>query len=64
MIFPAFARREDGIPCTEAEWDQTEPYLVPQLKALIARYSKLGENAFYKYYMPVDTTLEQALKTL
>jgi len=62
--FPAFARREDGIACTEAEWDQTAPYLVPQLNALIARYSKLGENAFYKYYMPVDTTLEQALKTL
>ena len=58
--FPAWARKNDGILCTEAEWDESAPYLVPQLKALIARYSKLGENAFYKYYLPVDTTLEAA----
>ena len=62
--FPAFARRKDGIGCTEAEWDATAPYLVPQLKALISRYSKLGENAFYKYYLPVDTTVDEALKAL
>ena len=62
--FPAYARRQDGIPCTEAEWDQSAPYLVPQLQALIARYSKLGENAFYKYYLPVDNTVEEALKRL
>lgn len=62
--FPAWAAKSDGISCTEAEWDETAPYLVPQLKALISRYSKLGENAFYKYYLPVDTTLEEALKQL
>ena len=62
--FPAFARSRDGIPCTEAEWDASAPYLVPQLHALIARYSQLGENAFYKYYLPVDTTVEQALNML
>ncbi len=62
--FPAFARRKDNIPCTEAEWDRTEAYLMPQLRALIARYSKLGENAFYKYYLPVDSTVTQALERL
>ena len=62
--FPAFAREKDGIRCTEAEWDRTAPYLVPQLNALISRYSKLGENAFYKYYLPVDNAVEEALKTL
>ena len=62
--FPAYARAKDGIKCTEAEWDQTKSYLVPQLNALISRYSKLGENAFYKYYLPVDNTVEEALKTL
>jgi len=62
--FPAFARRKDNIPCTEAEWDRTEAYLMPQLRALIARYSKLGENAFYKYYLPVDSTVTQALENL
>ena len=62
--FPAYARRQDNIPCTEAEWDETAPYLLPQIRALIARYSKLGENAFYKYYLPVDNTVEVALEQL
>ena len=61
--FPAYAKRQDGITCTEAEWDQSASYLVPQLQALIARYSKLGENAFYKYYLPVDNTVTVALQT-
>ncbi|MBO4634783.1 MAG: S41 family peptidase [Bacteroidales bacterium] len=60
--FPAYAKRQDGIGCTEAEWDASAPYLVPQLKALVSRYSKLGENAFYKYYLPVDNTVEVALQ--
>ena len=59
--FPAYAKRQDGITCTEAEWDQSASYLVPQLQALIARYSKLGENAFYKYYLPVDNTVQEIL---
>lgn len=62
--FPAWAKSHDGIPCTEAQWDKSSPYLVPQLKALISRYSKLGENAFYKYYLPVDNTLEEVMKQL
>ena len=62
--FPHFARVRDGIPCTEAEWDETESYLLPQLHALIARYSRLGENAFYRYYLPVDTTVQKALELL
>ena len=62
--FPAFARKTDGISCTEAEWDQTQAYLLPQLRALIARYSKLGENAFYKYYLPVDDTVTKVLESL
>ena len=61
--FPAYAKR-DGISCTEAEWDATAPYLVPQLHALISRYSKLGENAFYKYYLPVDDTVARVLEEL
>ena len=62
--FPAFARSRDGITCTEAEWDETAPYLLPQLHALIARYSRLGENAFYRYYLPVDTTVQKALELI
>ncbi len=61
--FRAFARNRDGITVSDKEFAETLPYLEPQLKALVARYSKLGENAFYKYYLPVDTTVEAALKS-
>lgn len=60
--FRTFALRRDGLTVSDAEYKETLPYLEPQLKALVARYSKLGESAFYKYYLPVDSTVETALK--
>lgn len=60
--FRSFASSTDGITATNSEFNETAPYLEPQLKALIARYSQLGEDAFYKYYLPIDETVEAALK--
>ena len=62
--FRRFALNRDGITVSDAEYAETLPYLQPQLNALVARYSKLSENAFYKYYLPVDTTVEAALKAI
>ena len=62
--FRAWVKKTDGISCSDADWALTLPYLRPQIDALVARYSKLGENAFYKYYLPVDNTVEEALKQL
>ena len=62
--FRKFASREDGITASQAEWESTKPYLVPQLEALVSRYSKLGENAYYRYYLPVDNTVTVALEQL
>ena len=59
--FRAFAQKQDGITATDREWDETLPYLEPQLRALVGRYSKLGENAFYKLYEEVDTMLQAAI---
>ena len=60
--FRSFAASEDGIRLrSEAEWNKTAPYLVPQLRALVGRYSKLGDNAFYKLYLPVDDDVKAAL---
>ena len=60
--FREFAASKDGITAQEGEWQETLPYLVPQLNALVARYSKLGENAFYKYYLPIDDAVKVALR--
>ena len=57
----SFALSKDGLRPEGDEWERTEEYLMPQLKALTARYSKLGDNAFYKYYLPVDETVTKAL---
>ena len=62
--FVRYAMDVDKIRCTEAEWDRTRPYQEPEVFALVARYSKLGENAFYKYYLPIDTTVDAALAAL
>ena len=62
--FRRFAQNRDGITVSDAEYAETLEYLQPQLNALVARYSKLNENAFYKYYLPVDTTVEAALKAI
>lgn len=61
--FVAFAAKHDGIVAAPGEWTKTEPYMLPQLRALIARFSKLGENAFYMYYLPVDDVVKAALNS-
>ena len=61
--FKEYASRVDGITCDAEEWKETEEYLVPQLRALIGRYSKLGEDAFYKMYLGVDTTVRKAIES-
>lgn len=61
--FKEYARTTDGITCTDKEWADTQTYLVPQVRALVGRYSKLGENAFYKMYLKVDNTLRTAIES-
>jgi hypothetical protein len=36
--------------------------MMPQINALVGRYSKLDEEAFYRFYLPVDETIKTALK--
>lgn len=61
--FRAFASEKDGITAMPGEWEKTAPYLVPQIRALVGRYSKLGENAFYKLYLDVDEDVARALES-
>ena len=61
--FREYSSSKDGITCTQKEWEETSEYLLPQLRALVGRYSKLGENAFYKMYLNVDVTLKKAIES-
>lgn len=59
--FLSFAASKDGIYARAGEWSKSSSYMLPQLRALIGRYSLLGDNAFYKLYLPVDDVVEAAL---
>ncbi len=59
--FISYAERVDGIKLKKGEWEETAPYMMPQLKALVGRFSKLGDEAFYRFYIPIDDTIQAAL---
>ena len=60
--FLDYAARVDGIKPEKGEWEKSSEYMMPQLKALVGRFSKLGDEAFHRYYIPIDDTIQSALK--
>ena len=61
--FIRYAAEKDRISLKPGEWEETAPYLMPQVRALVGRYSKLGDNAYFKLYLPVDETVKIALES-
>lgn len=59
--FLDFAKRTDRIVPGPGEWKETEEYMMPQLKALVGRYSKLDDEAFYRFYLDIDETVSVAI---
>ncbi len=59
--FLDYAARVDGIKPKKGEWEETEPYIMPQLKALVGRFSKLDNEAFHRFYLPIDDAIQSAL---
>lgn len=60
--FLDYAARVDGLRPKAGEWEETRSYMMPQLKALVGRFSKLDDEAFYRFYLPIDDTIQEALK--
>lgn len=61
--FIRFAKEKDGITLRPGEWEASESYMLPMIRALVGRYSKLGDNAYFKLYLPVDETVRIALES-
>jgi carboxyl-terminal processing protease len=59
--FLDYAAKVDGIKAAKGEWDESRPYMMPQINALVGRYSKLDDEAFYRFYVPIDETIQTAL---
>ena len=60
--FLDFARRKDGIRPTSDEWRKDGKYLMTQVRALVGRYSQLGDNAYYHLFLQIDKAFNAALE--
>ncbi len=61
--FLDFAASKDGLkPSSQAEWAGERNYMLTQVRALVGRYSKLGDDAFYHIYLATDNVFEAAMK--
>ena len=53
---------KDGIVPAPGEWEKTAPYIMPQLNGLVGRYSRLDDEAFYRFYLEIDETVKTAVE--
>ncbi len=60
--FLEFAAREDGLKPLAGEWEKSRQYMLPSVKALVGRYSRLDDEAFYRFYLPIDETISTAME--
>ncbi len=60
--FLDFARTKDGISPKGSEWAVEKQYIMTQVRALVGRYSKLGDNAYYHLFLQTDGTFREAMK--
>lgn len=60
--FLAFASSVDGIRPEAGEWKLNRDYIMTQVRALVGRYSKLGDNAYYHLYIPMDRAVQRAIE--
>lgn len=58
--FLEYAAKTDGVRPRQGEWAKSKDYMLPQIYALVGRYSKLDDEAFYRLYLPVDETIRAA----
>ena len=60
--FLSYAASADGLVPAAGEWEANKDYIMAQVRALVGRYSKLGDNAYYHLYLPVDNVVHCAMK--
>ena len=60
--FLEYADKVDGIVPKGNEWEDSKSYMMPQINGLVGRFSKVGEEAFYRFYLPMDNTVQKALE--
>ena len=59
--FLAFARSQDKLVPKPEEWATDRQYIMTQVHALVGRYSKLGDKAYYHLFLHTDPTFKAAM---
>ena len=59
--FLAFAKNRDGLVPSQEEWTTDKQYLMTQVQALVGRYSKLGDKAYYHLFLQTDDAFKAAM---
>ena len=60
--FLDFAKKE-GVVMKKSEEADFDTYMMPQIMAFVGRYSKLEDEAFYRFYLQIDDAVKVALET-
>ena len=56
----AFCDGREDAP-SPAEWAADRQYLMTQVRALVGRYSRLGDNAYYHLFLKTDDSFKAAV---
>lgn len=59
--FVQYAVSVDKIKAAPGEWNESREYMMPQINGLVGRFSKVGEEAFYRFYLPLDDAIQAAV---
>ena len=60
--FLAFAKSRDGLAPQAEEWATDKQYMMTQVQALVGRYSKLGDKAYYHLFLQIDPAFKAAME--
>ncbi len=60
--FLDFVKKAEGIKPEASEWKTDKQYIMTQVYALVGRYSKLGDNAYYHIFLNIDDIFKEAMK--
>lgn len=59
--FLSFAKNRDGLAPSREEWETDRQYIMTQVRALVGRYSRLGDKAYYHLFLQTDDTFKAAM---
>ncbi len=62
--FLSFARNRDELVPINDEWEVERTYMMTQVRALVGRYSRLGDNAYYHLFLQTDEIYKAATAAL